>query len=240
MKKILLLLMLLFFCIPTHASYWYQYDENSYIDLDSVKKVDNIGCAWVKTLNDGSIPPIDNKKIGYVMDFSYFDFTSKKWGVKEIYFYGLDGKKISKYSFDNLKWDSIIPDTMTENLYNVIYKYPRLEKVSNEDYWVKVTDDVELNISSLLFTNSECSNMEIKMYSKKRVHKTFMSVNMFKREVALLEVTEYNKKGKIIRHVSVNELKYLPLEEDSVLNTVFDYLYNLASFMEQSKNELLK
>ena len=123
MKKFLLLLLLLFVSIPVFASNWCEYDENSYIDLDSIKRVDNIASFWQKHINKGNIRDVDNKKVAFAMDFSYFDFTSKKHAIKEIYFYGLDNKLIKKYSL-NLKWDVIVPDSKSDYLYKVVDNYP--------------------------------------------------------------------------------------------------------------------
>ena len=63
MKKILLLLALLFMSMPAYATYWYEFSEKTYIDLDSLQKTGDTAFAWVKTMNDGNIKPINNKKI---------------------------------------------------------------------------------------------------------------------------------------------------------------------------------
>lgn len=248
MKKFLLLLALWLMSMPAYATYWYEFSEKAYIDLDSIKKSNNIGFAWVKLLNNGNIEPINNKKVWYAMNTIYVDLKRQKTAIKDIYFYDLNNKKIEDHTFETLDWGIIIPDSMGESLYNIIEKYPRLEKLTNEQHWVELSPGLELDIYSLLMTNSECCNMWIKMDAKNitdvkrktKYVKTFMSVNLVKRQAALLEVKEYDKNDRILSHKKDNSLSYSNIGEDGIVNYIIDYIYKLSNMLDKSSNPPLE
>ena len=124
MKKLLLLIMLLFFSTPAFASNWYEYSKNSYIDLHSIKKNGHIIYFWQKHINNGKIPDVNNKKVAFAMDVTYFDLKNKKEAIKEAYFYGLDNRPIEHISVDNLEWEFIVPDSKSDKLFNAVSEYP--------------------------------------------------------------------------------------------------------------------
>lgn len=124
MKKFLLLVVLLFVSIPAFASNWYEYSKNSYIDLHSIKKNGHITYFWQKHINNGKMPDVNNKKVAFAMDVTYFDLKNKKNALKEVYFYGLDNKLIQHISVDNLQWEFIVPDSKFDKLFNAVSEYP--------------------------------------------------------------------------------------------------------------------
>lgn len=248
MKKFLLLLALLLMSMPAYATYWYEFAEKSYIDLDSVKKHNNIGFAWVKLLNNGDIEPINNKKVWYSMNTVYADLKNKKTAIKDIYFYDLENKKVDDISFETLDWSIIVPDSKGEKVYDILYKYPRLEKLTNEQNWVELYPGLELDIYSLLMTNSECCNMWIKMDAKNltdvkrktKYVKTFMSVNLVKRQAAFLELKEYDKYNRILNHKKYSNLNYQNVGEDGIVYYIIDYIYKLSNMLDKSSNPPLE
>lgn len=241
MKKLILLLALLLCPLSVNATYWYEFAEKSYIDLDSIKKSNNIGFAWVKLLNNGDFEPVNNKKIWYSMNTVYADFKNKKTAIKDIYLYDLEHKIVDDTSFETLNWDIIVPDSKAEKLYDILYKYPRLEKLTNEQRWVELYPGIELDVYSLLMTNSECCNMWVKMDAKNitdlkrktKYVKVFMSVNLVKRQAAFLEIKEYDKNDMLLNHKKYTNLTYQNIGEDGIVYYIIDYIYKLSNLLEQ-------
>ena len=242
MKKFLLLLALWLISMPAYATYWYEYSHKAYVDLDSLIKDKNTAFVWVKLLNDGNINPVDNKKVWFTQNSVYIDLKNKKTAIKDVYYYDLNNNEIKSYNLDKLQWDIIVPDTMAELLYETVKKYPRYEKVTEEELWVDIDDQTKLDVFSLLMTNSKCCNMWVISYPKKpkkanaktRYIKGFLSVNLIEQKCAILEAIEYNKKGKVVKVHKFEELNYIK-DTDNSLKPIIDYINNLEKALQQQK-----
>ena len=242
MKKFLLLLALLLMSMPAYATYWYEYSHKSYVDLDSLKKDKNTAFVWVKLLNDGNISPVDNKKVWFTQNSMYIDLKNKRTAIKDVYYYDLNNNQIKSYNLDKLQWDIIVPDTMAELLYETVKKYPRYEKVTDEELWVDIDEQTKLDVFSLLMTNSQCCNMWVITYPKKpknpnaksRYVKGFLSVDLVEQKFAILEAIEYNKKGKVVKMHKSEELNYIK-DTDNSLKPIIDYINNLEKALQQQK-----
>ena len=242
MKKLLLLLALLFLSMPAYATYWYEYSHKAYVDLDSLKKDKNTAFVWVKLLNDGDISPVDNKKVWFTQNSMYIDLKNKRTAIKDVYYYDLNNNQIKSYNLDKLQWDIIVPDTMAELLYETVKKYPRYEKVTEKELWVDIDEQTKLDVFSLLMTNSQCCNMWVITYPKKpknpnakaRYVKGFLSVDLIEQKFAILEAIEYNKKGKVVKVHKSEELNYIKDTDDS-LKPIIDYINNLEKALQQQK-----
>lgn len=244
MRKLILLLALLLCPLSANAAYWYEFAEKSYIDLDSLKKVNGYGYAWVKLLNDGSMPNVNDKKIWFCQNTIYVDLKNKKTAYKDVFIYDLKGNKIESYTFDNLEWNIIIPDSVAENLYNLIDKYPQIKTFTNENSWVEIAENIQIDINSLMLTNSECTNMRLIMPAnnignlkkKTKFVEAFMSVNLEKREVALVELKEYDKNKKYLNSKKYSDLNYVHIPETNAINTAINVILKMAKKLEQEGN----
>lgn len=242
MKKLLVLLVLLFMSMPAYATYWYEVSNKTYIDLDSLRKTNNMAFAWVKILNNGNIEPINNKKIWYSMNTMYLDLKKQKTAIKDMYFYDLENKKVDDITFETLDWNIIVPDSVADLLYKFVKKYPRFDKVTEEELWVEIDEYTKLDVFSLLMTNSQCCNMSVITYLKKpknpnakvRYVKGFLSVNLIEQKFAVIEAIEYNKKGKVVKVNKFEELNYIKDTDDS-LKPIIDYINNLEKALQQQK-----
>ena len=135
--------------VPANATYWYEFSEKTYIDLDSLQKTGDTAFAWVKTMNDGNIKPINNKKISYSLSTLYIDLISKKMALKDAYFYDSNNNQVDESSREKLYWDVIIPGSIGDSLYEVVKKYPRFDKVTDEELWVDIDELTKLDVFSL-------------------------------------------------------------------------------------------
>jgi hypothetical protein len=247
MKKLLLLLALLFLSMPAYATYWYEYSHKAYVDLDSLKKDKNTAFVWVKLLNDGNINPVNNKKVWFTKNSIYIDLKNKRTALKDLYYYDLNNNVIETYTFDKIKWDVIVPDSMGEYLYQIVKKYPRFDKATEEELWVNVDETTKLDVFSLLMTNSQCCNMWVITYPKKpkkpnakaRYVKGFLSVNLVEQKFAILEAIEYNKNGKVVKVHKSEDLNYIKDTDDS-LKPIIDYIYKLSNLLDKSSNPPLE
>lgn len=142
MKKLLLLFILTIATIsPTVATEWIETGEKSYIDIDSIERyVDDYGnevssqyVYWTKYLNNGAeyfkySEKMYNKKIWYIMSKEVIDLDKKVSYAKYTFVYDLKGNVIDSYSdFETLK-SPIVPDTVSDNEYQVIYGVLKLGK----------------------------------------------------------------------------------------------------------------
>lgn len=243
MKKVLVLLAMFGFALQANATYWYEFAHKSYVDLDSLKKSQNMVFVWAKLLNDGNISPIENKKVWYTLNTMYIDLKNKKIAVKDLYYYDLNNERIEKISSEKLDWNIVIPDSLAESLYEVVEKYPRFEKAIDEELWVDIDEQTKLDVYSLLMTNSECCNMWLKVYKKKLKTpntksgfvKAFLSVNLVENTMAVIETIEYNKKGEIVKINKFNDLIY-EKDNDGSIKPIVDYIINLDKLLEQKNN----
>lgn len=244
MKKFLLLLALLLMSMPAYATYWYEYSHKSYIDLDSLKKNNNIAFVWVKILNDGNYEPINNKKVWFTQNSMYIDLKNKQTALKDVYYYDLNNKVIDSYTFDKTQWNTIVPDSMGEDLYNIINKYPRIKTFTNEQEWYAITDDIYIDINSLMLTNSHCSNMRLRMpaenianlKNKTKYVEAFMSVNLDKRQAALVELKQFDKNKKFLKQTKYPYLNYVQIGEPNAINTAIDFIFKLSEMLDKPSN----
>jgi hypothetical protein len=226
--------------MPAYATYWYEYSPKAYIDLDSLQKSNNMAFAWVKLLNDGNIDSIDNKKIWFTQNTMYIDLKNKKTAIKDAYFYDLKGNQVKSYSLEKIQWDVIVPDSMGQYLYEIVKKYPRFEKVTEEELWVDIDEQTKLDVYSLLMTNSKYCNMWLKVYKKKpkkpevkcRYIKAFLSVNIVDNTLAVIETIEYNKKGSVVKSTKFDNLNYIR-DEEYLTKPIIDYIYKLSNMLDK-------
>lgn len=234
MKKLLVLLILLFMSMPAYATYWYEYSPKSYVDFDTLQKNSNYAFVWVKILNNGNYEPINNKKVWFTQNSMYIDLKNKKTALKDVYYYDLNNNVIESYSLDKTQWDVIVPDSMGEYLYQAVKKYPRFDKVTEEELWVDIDEQTKLDVFSLLMTNNNCCNACLKVYktklknskTKTRYFKIFVSLNLNESKCALIEMTEYNKKGNVVKVTKFDNLNYIA-DKDETFKPVIDYIKNL-------------
>ena len=144
MKKFILLFLSLFITLPVFSASWVQIGEKTYLDIDSlttyIDEYDSIKTNqkiyWLKELNDGSeyfkkIEKEYNSKIWYTMTQRLVNTNKKTSSVKTIIYYDLKGNVVSSYTFPDylLKWDSIVPNTYGEFLYDVVTHENDLRKL---------------------------------------------------------------------------------------------------------------
>jgi hypothetical protein len=122
MKKILLL-MLLLVCLPSFAANWVQYSEKGWYDISSWQQKGYIVSAWFKDLNDGSMKPVDNKKVWYNISYIQANCSERKINVKSAATYGLDGELLYSGSWNYPDWHDVIPDSNGELKYYVLCSF---------------------------------------------------------------------------------------------------------------------
>ena len=248
MKKLLLLLALLFLSMPAYATCWYEYSPKAYIDLDSLQKRGNIAIVWVKLLNDGNIKPIDNKKIWFTQNSMYIDLKNKKTAIKDAYFYDLNRNQVQGYTLEQLQWDVIVPDSMGDLLYEVVEKYPRINTFTSEHEWYKIEENIQIDINSLMMTNSECCNMWLRMpaenianlKSKTKYVEAFLSVNLAKRQATVIELKQYNKNKQLLKQTKFQYLNYVEVAETNAINKAIDFIFKLSEMLDKPSNPPLK
>ena len=144
MKKFILLFLSLFITLPVFSASWVQIGEKTYLDIDSlttyIDEYDSIKTNqkiyWLKELNDGSeyfkkIEKEYNTKIWYTMTQRLVNTNKKTSSIKTIIYYDLKGNVVFNYTCPDyfLKWDSIVPNTYGEFLYDVVTHENDLRKL---------------------------------------------------------------------------------------------------------------
>ena len=144
MKKFILLFLSFFIALPVFSASWVQIAEKTYLDIDSlttyIDEYDSIKTNqkvyWLKELNDGSeyfkkIEKEYNTKIWYTMTQRLVNTNKKTNSIKTIISYDLKGNVVFSYTFPDflLKWDSIVPNTYGEFLYDVVTHENDLRKL---------------------------------------------------------------------------------------------------------------
>lgn len=138
MKKVyLLIITLLFLSIPAFATNWYQLQDKIYIDLDSIQPYNaqfglsnnqtNTYIFWSKELNTNSntfkdIENIYHKKFWFVMNREVINCNNQTMGLTSYADYDLNGNVLGSHEYDNyqIKWYSIVPDTISNLFYNIV------------------------------------------------------------------------------------------------------------------------
>lgn len=135
MKRFLLLTLFLLLILPVYGASWLEISNKTYIDIDSISNYidDNDGIHlrqkiyWRKILNDGSnlfknFEKEHNKKVWYIMTQEIINIDKKTICSKTIIFYDLKEKVLDSFTIPDcmMSWESIVPDTLGETLYNAI------------------------------------------------------------------------------------------------------------------------
>mgnify|MGYP003457312239 CR=1 FL=1 len=68
-----------------------------------------------------------------------------------------------------------------------------------------------------------------------RYAKAFLSLDLVEQKCAIIEVIEYNKKGKIVKVRKCDNLHYIRDEENS-FKPIIDYILNLSKELENKKH----
>jgi len=120
MKKIFIVFMcLLCFSIPCFASSWYWIGASTngtqyYIDNDSVRKNNHYAIVWVKISNPDGTSSIEQL---------FFNHYNKTYAVNRWADYASNGQVSNSGTPSYLNYESIIPDSMGENVYYAIWGY---------------------------------------------------------------------------------------------------------------------
>ena len=142
MKNFLFVLIICFIVnLQSYATTWVQVGDYEYIDKDSIEYyIDDRGethfnkkTFWTKIINNNNQYKETEKTIGknfsYSIDKSIIDMTNKTFTIKTFTLYDEKGTVI--YSDTNrdiqLNWNSIVPDSHGEFLFELVKK-PRLLK----------------------------------------------------------------------------------------------------------------
>lgn len=132
MKKVLILLAILFISLPVYATQWVEFSYKSYYDEDLWQQNGNYVTVWFKLLNTGDLPLKNNKKVWYSMEKVIADCGNYKVAFLTTAYYGLKDELLDLYDFDtnryhsydiwlsSLHWINIMPDTVGEERYNLM------------------------------------------------------------------------------------------------------------------------
>lgn len=127
MKKILICLCLLFSCC--FGAEWFEIDNKTYLDLNSIKLKTSSVVFWLKSLNNKDIPDFDGKKVWYVMNKNEIDCYDNKIKSLAFYVYDLQGKQINGTDEAD-KFSEIIPGTKAEEWKELLCTYKKNQQVS--------------------------------------------------------------------------------------------------------------
>lgn len=119
MKKFLLL-MLLLVCLPSFAANWVQYSKKGWYDISTWQRKGYIVSAWFKDLNDGTMKPIDNKKVWYGMGYWEANCGERKINLKSLTIYGLKGEILGSNSWNYPDWQDVVPESKGELKYYIL------------------------------------------------------------------------------------------------------------------------
>ena len=239
MKKLFLslfVLLVLSNITPCFATYWYEFAEKSYIDLDSISKKNNLGFAWVKILNNGDIEPIGGEKIWYSLNTIYVDLKYKKISLKDVYYYGLKNNLLYNKKAEKPIWDIVVPASLADYLVETVKNYPKLKKFTDEEFWARLDETTYIDVFSLLMTNNECCNVRVKTFTNKKQNSKYiislLSINLVKQEVAIVEAELYNKKGKKIKHIGDGNLHYSSYKNEASFIAIEEFIKELSKELE--------
>ena len=135
MKKIIILLLLIIFCLPIFASCWQEYAYKGWYDLSTWKRTDNIVTLWFKDLNPGDWELIKGQKVWYHMAQISANCSSRKIQVLNSTYYNLKGIPIDSYTltertyyengryYKESNWQDVIPDSIGEQKYKLMCSY---------------------------------------------------------------------------------------------------------------------
>lgn len=133
MKKFVLIILFVFFALSAYSADWVEISEKTYIDKDTLRTyVDEYSHShseqivfWRKSLNDGSeyfknIEKEYNKKVWYTMVQEIANTKNRTMCIKSIAYYDLKGNPFFNSDIRDyaLQWQSIIPNSYGEYIYN--------------------------------------------------------------------------------------------------------------------------
>ncbi|MBR6099436.1 hypothetical protein IKP85_06785 [bacterium] len=124
MKKILILILLLFVTTPVFAAQWLELFEKKYIDIESIDVNENYKIVkfWTKNLRKDPKEKFPNY-MGKMTDYWYsmnrwnIDCINQKSRIETYTVYDLKQNII--YSDNNVDWNPIIPETYADGYYRV-------------------------------------------------------------------------------------------------------------------------
>ena len=135
MKKIILLIMVLFICVlSVNADNWMEYGKNRYAEMSSIKEFKFYGrpntySVWTRRYNDGSnLFKVSEKntgeKIKYFLIWDLYDCNNKESAIKDFYIFNTVEKIIFKSTeqIRPVEWEPVAEGSATEELYNRICK----------------------------------------------------------------------------------------------------------------------
>lgn len=128
MKKFLLVLLFMIFCINScYASIWVEIFEKQYLDVDSIvtnETSHNIK-FWIKALrkNPKDMVPMVNKPYWYTLNLWNIDCENRYSRIESIYVYGLKNEILYSDSYIP-DWNAIAPDTYAEGYYRLFCLLP--------------------------------------------------------------------------------------------------------------------
>ena len=242
-KKLILLLTIMLFANPCNASNWVEFSYKSYFDLESLQGDNGIATVWTKMLNTGNINPINGKKVWFETSKLTINCNNKMVKAQDYAVYDIDGNILYSEHSNNYHFEGIIPDSVGDQLYNAVC--PQKTRPIADEYWVKIAPDAEIDINSLLMTNKKCTNMLIKIYNnpqtkdlkRKTVYATaLLSVNLFDKQAARIEIIEFDKNHKPIKHTQYQNLHYENIYDGGVIYKAIDFVNNLILKLEKQQN----
>lgn len=144
MKKLLILLFtFILFALPVHAAKWVQLDDDTSIDLESIKNYSQYSYPnpeqkifWIKQNLENSIHAKTakeelNKNLKYGLAQFIVDTNKKNIAIKSFVHYDENNERINGGSLEHfeLMWVDIAPETFGEMLYDAITHERQLKKL---------------------------------------------------------------------------------------------------------------
>ena len=144
MKKFIISLLLLLnvAIIPCYATSWVEFDDNSFIDKDSIRiyindngyKHYNKRVFWTKYEGDRISKDLEkaaSDKVEYVLFQHIVDYSNNTIALKSGVAYDKDGKPITHFSYQDvqLEYHSIAPNSSAEIWKNLVKKPRALKKI---------------------------------------------------------------------------------------------------------------
>ena len=112
------------------AADWVQLYEKVYVDASSLSQYnynmnfdnDRIYSIWSKMLNDGTnawkdMEKSTGKKIWYNKSLQVVNCTKKEFAIKSTVSYDLNENTVESYDSGILYWQSVVPETVGEEIY---------------------------------------------------------------------------------------------------------------------------
>lgn len=161
--SIILLLLSIIIPLPAYAYNWEKIGSYDYIDLNSISNFEiagrkNIKSVWVKEYNNGN--SYFNKNEAYLMTKSLIDCSTQEQAIKAGAFYDINNNLIEQAAFNNneLKWNSIVPDTKIDIIAQYVCKPDNLQTTNNSiTKQVSATDIYNKHVNSMVYVKTNDS-----------------------------------------------------------------------------------